>query len=172
MLKYIVRDLTSVCCYLPYGLVVGILVVIILSAINDYRVKKGKEPFSVVAITAFVMYAAIMLIITFLSRESGSPNEIDMQILSTWGINTRNNAYLIENIMFFIPYGFLCAWVIKAARKWFTCTFIGALTSFGIECLQLVSGRGFFQIDDILTNIAGASIGWVVFRCVTLRKRK
>ncbi len=156
--------------YLPYGLVVGILAVIILSAIRDARVGKGKASFSVAAYTGLVMYAAIMLIISFLSRESGSSNGIDMEFLSTWGINSRNNAYLIENIIFFIPYGFVCAWALKPARRLLVCTGIGSMTSLGIECMQLVTGRGVFQIDDFLTNTLGALIGYLLFRCVW-RKR-
>ena len=44
----------------------------------------------------------------------------------------------------------------------------GAVTSFGIEFLQLVTRRGFFQIDDILTNVLGTVIGWLVFRMIVL----
>ncbi len=166
MAKYIIRDITSVLCYLPYGLVVGILVVIILSVINDRRVKKNKPPFSVLAITGFIMYLVVLLFITFLSREDGSRRGIDMELFSTWGINTRNNAYVIENILLFIPYGFFCAWVIKAVRSVFACTVFGAATSLVIEWMQLLTGRGFFQIDDVVTNTMGAFIGYLLFRII------
>lgn len=167
MAKYIIRDVTSVFRYLPYGLIVGMIVAIILSAINDRRVRKQKAPFSVMAITGFFMYIVVLLFITFLSREDGSRSKsIDLELLSTWGINTRNNAYVIENILLFIPYGFFCAWVFTAARKLWFCTLIGAVTSLGIECLQLITGRGFFQIDDVLTNTLGAIIGYLLFCCV------
>lgn len=166
MVKYIVKDMASVFRFLPYGLVAGIIVAIILSAINDRKVRKDKNPFSVPAITGFIMYLVIILFITFLSRESGSRSGVDLKLFSTWGINTRNNAYVIENVLLFIPYGLLCAWTIPAARKILPCTLTGALTSLGIECLQLVTGRGYFQIDDILTNTLGSIIGYILFRCV------
>lgn len=164
MTKYIIRDITSVLRYLPYGLLVGMFVVIILSIINDRRVKKNKKPLSVVAITGFIMYLVVLLIITFFSREGGNNKGVDMELFSTWGINIRNNAYVIENILLFIPYGFFCAWVIKEVRNVITCTLFGAATSLLIEWLQLLTGRGFFQIDDVVTNTVGALIGYLIFK--------
>lgn len=172
MAKYIIRDIASVLCYLPYGLIAGLIVAIILSAINDRRVRKKKPPFSVWAITGFMMYTVVILFITFLSREDGSRKGIDLELFSTWGINERNNAYVIENILLFVPYGFFSAWVIPRARKLLACTLIGAITSLGIEFLQLITERGFFQIDDVLTNTLGAFIGALFFRCIFIRKNR
>ena len=89
---------------------------------------------------------------------------MDLELFSTWGINDRNNAYVIENVLLFIPYGFLCGWNFIGARNLFRCAALGAVTSFGIEWMQLMTGRGYFQIDDILTNILGTVIGWIIFR--------
>ena len=164
MTKYIIRDITAMFRYLPYGLFAGVLVVIILSMINDRRVKKKKEPLSVVAITGFIMYLVVLLFITFLSREGGSNKGMDLELFSTWGINTRNNAYVIENILLFIPYGLFGAWAMKVIRNVFTCTMLGAATSLLIEWLQLLTGRGFFQIDDVVTNTIGAMIGYLIFK--------
>ena len=35
--------------------------------------------------------------------------------------------------------------------------------SVGIEYTQLVTGRGYCQIDDVVTNTVGAAIGFFVF---------
>lgn len=166
MTKYVVMDLMSALRYLPYGVIAGILAVIILCAINDRRVKKQKKAFSVAAIVSYFMYLAILVVITFLSRESGSINGVDLKLFSTWGINDRNNAYIIENILLFIPYGFVSVWVFESMRGLLSCTLLGVVTSMGIEFLQLITERGYFQIDDIITNTIGTIIGYVVFRCV------
>lgn len=171
MAEYIIKDMMSVARYLPYGLVAGIIVAIILSAINGRRVRKNKTPFSVAAITGFFMYIVILLFITVLSREGGSSKGIDLKLFSTWGINTRNNAYVIENILLFIPFGILCAWVFPAARKLWSDILIGAVVSLGIECLQLITGTGFFQIDDVLTNTLGMLIGYLLYRCIVRKER-
>ena len=166
MIEYIINDMVSVLRYLPYGLVVGIIVAIVFSGINKNKIRKGKKPISVAAVTAFFMYTAIVLVITFWSREEGSRNvKIDLKLFSSWGINDRNNAFMVENVLLFVPYGFVCAWFLSAARKFGVCTVLGLCTSVAIECLQLVTGRGFFQIDDILTNVIGTVIGYILFRC-------
>lgn len=159
MLKYIIRDILAVLCYLPYGVIVGALMIIILKGINKHRIKKHQAPVPVAAKTCFFMYVTILLVITFLSRESGSRNGIDLHFFSTWGINERNNAYVIENILLFVPYGFLGAWAFPFVRSLIGCTFLGIMTSLGIEYLQMITERGFFQIDDILTNMLGAILG-------------
>lgn len=165
MMKYIVKDLTSVSRYLPYGLLAGVIVVLILSAINGIRVRKNKEPFSVVAVSGFVMFTVIMLFITFLSREDGARTGIDLKLFSTWGINTRNNAFVVENVLLFIPYGFFGTWVFRRARRLVPCVMAGMIFSLAIECVQHITGRGFFQIDDVLTNTLGTLIGFILFYC-------
>ncbi len=170
MLKYIYSDLSRAVRYLPYGLALGVPVaVFIVWLINRQRRKKQKEPLSWVPVVIFGIYLAVLLMITFLSRESGSSKGvIDMDLFSTWGINDRNNAFVVENVLLFIPYGFLCSWNFRWAKKLWKCTLFGAVTSFGIEFLQLVTRRGFFQIDDILTNVLGTVIGWLLFRGIVL----
>lgn len=156
MWKYILRDLTSMLRYLPYGLIAGVFVALFL--------RKKEHRGSKAAIAGLVMYAVIMLFITFLSREDGTRTGIDLQWFSTWGINRRNNAFVIENILLFVPYGFLCACVFKWARSLIPSVFIGMMTSLAIECIQLITGRGYFQIDDILTNTLGALAGYLIYR--------
>ena len=107
------------------------------------------------------MYVAVLLVITYFSRESGTRGGLDLELFSTWGINKRNNAYVVENVLLFIPYGFVLAWADARQRNFFRNLFTGALTSLAIECMQLVTGRGFFQIDDILTNILGTILGFL-----------
>lgn len=163
MVKYIYRDLVTALEYLPYGLALGIPLSAALVLIAFFsRRKRERQAF--IPLIAFGLYLAILLVITFLSRESGSmPGAMDLKLFSTWGINARNNAYVVENVLLFIPYGFLCCCAFVRLRSFFRCTFFGALTSVAVECLQLVTARGYFQIDDILTNILGTAVGYLLF---------
>ena len=161
MLKYIISDMLAMLRYLPYGIIAGLFAVLILCAINRGRKKRGVAAVSLPAVSCLVMYVAIMLVITYFSRESGSRSGLDLELFSTWGINNRNNAYVVENVLLFIPYGFVLAWADTRQRSFFRNLLTGALTSLAIECMQLVTGRGFFQIDDILTNILGTILGFL-----------
>lgn len=165
MMKYIYRDVISAVEYLPYGLALGVPVAAVFLCLMWHRQKaKNEKPALAIPLAVFVLYMAVMLVITFLSRESGSSSGVaDLELFSTWGINDRNNAYVIENVLLFIPWGFTCSWAFARARHFLRCTLYGALVSVTIECLQLLTKRGFFQVDDILTNILGTIIGYLLF---------
>lgn len=108
----------------------------------------------------------------FFSRESGSRHKgLDLEFLSTWGINDRNNAFVIENILLFIPFGVLCPMTFRGLRKFWRCLLVGMLTSLFVESLQLLTGRGYFQIDDILTNVLGAVAGYLLYFAVAQCQR-
>ena len=163
MMKYIYKDLVSVFGYRPYGLALGIPLSAALVLIAFFVLKK-RERRAFISLIAFGLYLAILLVITFLSRESGSgPGAVDLELFSTWGINDRNNAFVVENVLLFIPYGFLCSCAFGKLRNFLSCMLFGALTSMAVECLQLVTARGYFQIDDILTNILGTVVGYLLF---------
>jgi len=164
MWKYILKDMRETMRYLPYGLVAGAFFLLMFGAVNRWRTKRNKPPVAVLAMSAFMTYVIIILCITFLSRENGTRIGIDLDLFSTWGINERNNAFVIENVLLFIPYGIVCAWAFKALRRFFPCAMIGLATSIAVECMQLYTGRGYFQVDDILTNLLGSIVGYVVFR--------
>lgn len=165
MIEYIDADISRSLEYLPYGLAVGIPVAaVVVWLMNVTRKKKQKPPVQWMPVTVFCVYMAVMLVITFLSRESGSRSDVlDLKLFSTWGINNRNNAFVIENVLLFIPYGLFYCWNFPGAGKVLRCTFLGMVISLGIETMQLVSGRGYFQIDDIVTNTFGAFIGALLY---------
>lgn len=172
MFEYIVRDIQAVFKYLPYGILAAFIAFIFLSIADRGRKKRGKNGFNVFSGTVFFMYIVIMLFITFLSRESGSRVGIDLKLFSTWGHNARNHAFVIENVLLFIPYGLLGAIALNSATSLIPCMLLGMFTSMEIEVMQLVTGRGYFQIDDIITNTLGAVIGYAVFRLFSNRRLK
>lgn len=163
MFHYICKDLTNALRYLPFGIGAGVLCFSVLVIWNGVRGRRQKERISVVPRTLFFTYLAVIMAITFFSRESGSRQGLDLEFLSTWGINDRNNAYVIENILLFIPYGVLCPVAFRRLRKFWSSLLTGALTSLFVESLQLLTGRGYFQIDDILTNILGTAAGYLLY---------
>ena len=173
MLKYIIKDLKEAFVYLPYGIMAGAVMGLILNGLNARRERKGKDAFPMAGLMAFSLYLMIILVITFFSREDGSRNRaMDLQLFSTWGINTRNNAFVVENVLLFIPYGFVCPWAFPWLRGFFRNTFAAFVTSLGVETFQLITGRGYFQIDDILTNVLGAVIGYVIYCMIVGMYRK
>lgn len=173
MFKYIYNDMVFMLGYLPYSLALGIPIAVVLLCISRRSGGTRKpEPERAVPVIMFSFYLAVLLVITFFSRESGSrTGVVDMKLFSTWGINVRNNAFVVENVLLFIPYGFLCGWAYQWARSIFRCVLFGALTSMLIEFFQLLTGRGYFQIDDVLTNTLGMFFGAVLCRLCMGKQR-
>lgn len=165
MIEYIDADLSRALGFLPCGLAVGLPVAALaVWLMNIRRKKKQKPPVRWVPVTVFCVYMAVLAAITFLSRESGSRSGVlDLELFSTWGINDRNNAFVVENVLLFIPYGLFYCWNASGRWKLLLCTLLGVFISLGIETMQLVTGRGYFQIDDIVTNTLGAFIGALLY---------
>ena len=161
MAKYLIQDLLSILEYASYGIIIGCIVYVLYFVIAC-KSKKPQRKFSLGGFL-FCIYFAILLTITFFSRESGGDKRIYLEIGSSWGINARNNAYVVENVLLFIPYGFLLPMAWKRGRGWWKAVLFGFMTSLTIEALQLISGRGVFQTDDIITNTMGAFVGYIIF---------
>ena len=72
---------------------------------------------------------------------------------------------LVGNVALFIPVGILqCAVRERTHRLTFLGVFLRcAAISIGIECFQLVSRLGQFDVDDILLNTFGAILGFAVY---------
>ena len=172
MVKYLINDIGGMFLYVPYLGIAALGMLLVTLAGNIGRKAKGKAPRSILATTLFRTYIIAILIITFLSRESGTRLGFDLEIGSTWGINNRNKALVIENVLLFVPFGFLAAWSIPAMRNIFTGLFWGVLCSWGIECMQLITQRGYFQIDDIITNALGTVIGLILYAIVHFLMKK
>ena len=164
MFKYLIQDLMGTIRYVPYGVVIGLCLCIMIRAINNSRRRRGKAPRRLWAPVCFFTYLALMGIITFLSREDGSAVGMDLQIGSGLHINARNDAYLVENILLFVPYGFCYAWYRCRKGILFSGMFVAFTTSFLIEVMQLITERGIFQLDDIITNTIGGVLGVLIFQ--------
>jgi len=174
MFKYICRDLMGCARFIPCGLIAGAFW-LFLFIVRNRKERKGQITAPVVSRALFFTYLTMILVITFLSRESGSQKALDLELFSTFGINRRNDAYVVENVLLFIPYGIISPMAFKFFKNFFSCFLLGAVTSLGVELLQLVTGRGFFQIDDIMTNVVGMVMGFLIVtiaRGVYKRKKK
>ena len=69
---------------------------------------------------------------------------------------------VLGNILLFIPYGLFIGIYIKMDR-YLPAFMLISLASLAIEATQLVIGR-VFDVDDILLNIIGGSIGYYIYR--------
>lgn len=69
---------------------------------------------------------------------------------------------IIFNMLMFAPLGFLLPFFAKRGERFFFVCLISFLITFFIEVLQLVTGHGIFELDDLLHNFTGSLFGYFV----------
>lgn len=79
---------------------------------------------------------------------------------------------LLGNIVMFIPMGFFFPFFLKGCRTYGRTLLFCMLTVLMIEILQAVTLLGYFDIDDLILNLAGASFGYLIFRAYSFFTEK
>ncbi|MDT3765842.1 VanZ family protein [Priestia filamentosa] len=77
--------------------------------------------------------------------------------IHTWYSNT------IGNVIPFIPFGFLAPLLFKRAAYFKTGFLLFITPILGIEIIQFLSLTGVFDIDDIILNMMGVCIGYLIW---------
>ncbi|TKC19617.1 VanZ family protein [Robertmurraya kyonggiensis] len=88
-------------------------------------------------------------------------------------INGTNTPYLsniidntLGNILIFLPLGILLPILFRKYRS-LSKVFIGStIISFSIEILQFISQLGQFDIDDIILNVIGSTVGYLFIKTI------
>ena len=137
--------------YLPYNM---LLLLLVLFFFQSKRT---------VGTLCFLQYIVIVGYITLLSREPGSRQGVDFTVFATWGMGSRMDAFVVENVLLFIPIGLLLPLIGKRFRNIGWCLAAGGVISAMIEGIQYVTQRGFVQLEDIVTNVMGTLVGFFFF---------
>ncbi|MCR5734055.1 MAG: VanZ family protein [Lachnospiraceae bacterium] len=112
------------------------------------------------------VYLSYLVFLTLSGREAYSRSEhVNLRVFSTLFSASGGSLKLtgIENVILFIPFGILVPYMWSFFRHWWNLSMMAFVLSTSIETLQLATGRGYFEIDDILLNVAGAIIGYFMF---------
>ena len=118
----------------------------------------------------FFTYSYFILDKTLISRNIGNINNFEYAFKGSWLFlvkDTWNRVQAIENIIFFIPFSFfllLGFYNLKEGKlKLFKeIVLISFKISLFIELLQLISTLGTFQLSDMVYNILGGIIGYIL----------
>ena len=144
---------------------------------------KGKKKLKiskVALLSVFFIYIIVVLGATLGSRVSTDYESINIHLFSSYREAWNNFSLgswrnIILNILMFVPLGILLPLTFNKCRKYWVTYFIGLLFTLIIEVLQLKSGRGIFEIDDIFNNTLGCIIGYgivMIFILCFIDKKK
>ncbi len=153
------------------SVIVVILAIIIFAPAIFIRKKICIDWKRLIMVYLFLIYIGFVLSITIFRRPEGSREGIIHLFINLgFGLKTgrpslRISAYSIYNIILFLPLG-LFAYLAIRKRDMFksiiVATVLGICCSFMIEVTQLLTGRGMFELTDILTNTIGSLLGAVL----------
>jgi len=142
-----------------------IILVIIISLRVAYIVKNHKKIAlyrELLALIFIVYVISLFHVVSFQDVNFGSNNYIPFKEMFRYELfSPKFMKNILGNVLLFIPFGFFVSYFLKA-RKIGWPILLTTITSLTIEFVQLKIGR-VFDIDDIILNIIGGFIGYLLF---------
>ena len=162
---------------IPRAMLLGILVFIVILHIEDgVSIERIRHILGIIRSNpwrfVFSVYAALVLLMTVLIRETINPYQ---NILADFNLmkNGRINLEVVKNILLFIPYTFFFHQAFCKQNDLRTTLILSFFTATFIELCQLTLWLGEFQISDMVFNMIGGMIGyglWFLMRRVINKK--
>lgn len=128
-----------------------------------------------ITIVLLILYTALILYFLYLGFNRGSlgqdssirfnPIPGAIQLHYPMGRDFQNWFFQFGNFVAFIPFGIIIPLLFRCSFRRFIAFFILSITI--LEILQMFSGLGAFDIDDIIINLLGASVGFAAQQIVT-----
>jgi len=127
-----------------------------------------------IALLLLAVYLLLLLDLTFLNPRYGRaaglrginlvPFSTIMQYLTGYMTTRSIIINLLGNIVAFMPMGFLFPLVFAPARSFRRVLVISCLSTVLVEVTQYLTRSGISDIDDILLNVAGGILGYLLFK--------
>lgn len=111
----------------------------------------------------FILYILCLFeVVTFQDVNYGTSNYIPFKEIFRYNFGSRLFVKnIVGNIILFLPYGYFVSDLLKPKKVWIT-LILTILVSSTIEIVQLNIGRT-FDIDDIILNIIGGVLGYLLY---------
>lgn len=144
-----------------------VIFVVILSTIRLTYLSIHKEKFifyKEFLNLIFIIYVLLLyqLLTNVETNTSGGYNLIPFTEITRYEIGSKLFMYnVIGNIVIFIPFGYFVSGYIKASKVSHILA-VSIISSLTVEVVQLQIGRS-FDIDDIILNVCGAIIGFLLY---------
>lgn len=177
MFNCFINDIIDNCTkYLPVAFVIGLIFIAfyILFLYKEWFYDPKRSRVSLVSIKKsglkrvilfyiFFIYCFMIAAVALMSREPGSREGINLQVFRMFSKNLLERTYSFENIVMFLPLGFLLPMMWRKFDSVLYCLLAGFFCSASIELIQFITKRGYSELDDILCNTIGAVIGYLIF---------
>ncbi|OMF64222.1 VanZ family protein [Paenibacillus sp. FSL R5-0766] len=168
---------------LAIALAAGVVVIgITYSVYIVYRKRGGKRSITsrqFIASFLILGWFVIVMTLTTFSRGANYESWINLELFSGY-INAWNKwsvsefQLIIFNMLMFAPLGFILPHIGMKTRHVKPVLLISLLVTLSIEIFQMITGRGIFELDDILHNTLGSIAGYLLMRAIldSIEQRK
>ena len=136
---------------------------------NHKKVTIYKEVFGLIFII-YILLLFEMLTATDTSNMHGTNLKLFTEITRYKFGSRMFNINVFGNILIFVPFGLFISEYLSA-KKVYLVFFISLVTSTFVELVQLKIGRS-FDIDDILLNVIGSLLGYLLYKLLKHIKTK
>ena len=126
---------------------------------------------------AFAAYALGMLWLLFGQRVGHGAGGLNLKVFDTlrrfWWVLAHSSQpemlrhaviNLVGNVIMFVPLGFFACWLWRKPNQFGWHFLAMLLTILGVELLQLLTGLGTCEVDDLILNLIGTTIGFGLFK--------
>lgn len=144
-----------------------IISVVVLVSFRICYIVKNKEKiilYKELLSLSFIIYILCLFqVVTFQDNVSWSTNNfIPFKEMLRYNIGSRLFVKnVLGNMLMFLPYGFFISYYLKNKKPLLT-IILTLIVSFTIELVQMMIGR-VFDIDDILLNLLGGYLGYLIY---------
>ena len=127
---------------------------------------KGGKKFvlhkEVLALIFIIYILCLYYILTYQDMNSGGINLVPFREIFRYEIGSyKFTKNVIGNILLFVPFGYFSAYYLNS-RKLKTTVVVTLIVTTGAEIIQYYIGR-VFDIDDIILNLIGGILGYLLF---------
>lgn len=147
---------------------------------------KTKKRIQAVSVGMFVLYLFLLAYFLFFAenfgrvyteREYAYNLELFKEIKRFWNYReelgmTAVLTNIVGNVVCFIPFGAILPVLARRARNFWVIAMLSFEFSLLVECTQLISKVGSFDVDDILLNTFGGILGFIVFTICNMVRRR
>lgn len=144
-----------------------VIVITIIASIRIFYLMSNKKKFKLyeelISLSFIIYILSLFYLVTFQDVNYGTSNFTPFKEMFRYSFGSRlfiKN--VLGNILLFVPLGFYAGHFIKPKNLIFPSTVL-LLSSTTIEFTQLKIGRT-FDIDDIILNVAGGIIGYLLYK--------
>ena len=152
--------------FVPRAIALSFIVVFAYLFIRDNNRKEIRDKLlSVIKkpwLILYIVFLSYILVCTLFSRQYLVPYKSVFKGLRLYD-KGRWSIECIENIILFVPYTFFYLQALAPEKPLKAAFLIAFLTSLFIESSQLIFWLGAFQLSDLMYNVIGGMIGWLLW---------